>query len=151
MAKKIKDNIKVFMKVFTQGKKGFVFSLDIAIAVLVTILILAAAHRHMADAEKNSISDMQMVSVGSDVIAMLDYKDILQTLDQDLIQSRMNDLVPQNYHMLLKIVVDDGTVLFIGDSMPQEQFVGAGKRFFTIKGQDSIKNYGYVSYWIWVR
>ncbi|PIN86409.1 hypothetical protein COV19_04985 [Candidatus Woesearchaeota archaeon CG10_big_fil_rev_8_21_14_0_10_44_13] len=132
-------------------KKGFVFSLDIAIAVLVTLLIMAAAHRNIVNAEKNSLPNAQMAAVGSDIAALLDHKGVLQTLDEEKIESGMNDLMPQNYDMLLKVAVDDGTVLYAGDSVPAEQFVSSGKRFFTIKDQASIEHYGYASYWIWAR
>lgn len=131
-------------------KKGFVFSLDVAIGVLVVVLLMSAAHRHMTNAEANRISNIQMISVGSDIAAMLDYNEALQTLKESTIESEMNDLMPQNYDMLLKIVVDDGTILYIGDSIPGEQFVSTGKRFFTINGGSSTK-YAYVVYWVWTR
>lgn len=131
-------------------KKGFVFTLDIAIGVLVVILLMTAAHRHMVNAESNRVSNIQMISVGSDIVAMLDYNEVLQTLNEKNIESEMNDLMPQNYDMLLKIVVDDGTILYIGDSVPGEQFVGSGKRFFAINGGSSTK-YAYVVYWVWTR
>lgn len=133
------------------GKKAFVFTFDAAIAVLVVILVMTAAHRHMANAEANEISSMQMISAASDIAAMLDYNGVLQTLDDKKIESKMSDLMPQNYKMLLKIVVDDGTIIYAGDSVPGEQFVGSGKRFFTVKGKNSIKNHAYVSYWVWAR
>lgn len=133
------------------SKKAFVFSLDMAIAVLITVLLMTAAHRHMANAEANKVSNIQMISVGSDIAALLDYSGVLQTLNEKQIESEMNDLMPQNYKMLLKLIVDDGTVLYAGDSVPGEQFVGTGKRFFAIKDSDSIKNYAYVTYWVWTR
>lgn len=133
------------------SKKGFVLTLDITIAVFVFILLITAAHRHVANAEANRISNVQMVAAASDIVAMLDYGGALQTLDKKKIESAMNDLLPQNCMMLLKIVTDDGTVLYIGDSVPGEQFTASGKRFFTIKDKNTIKNYGYVSYWVWAR
>lgn len=138
------------LEIFT-GRKGFVFSLDMAIAVLITILMMTAAGRNMANAEKNSISNSQMAAVGSDIVAMLDYKGILQTMDEKAIESGMNDIMPQNYDMLLKITADDGTTVYAGDSVPAIQFVGSGKRFFTIKDETSIERYAYVSYWIWAK
>ena len=134
-----------------RGKKAFVFTLDIAIAVLITILVMAAAHRNMANSEANRLSSVQMMAYGSDVVALLDHNGVLQTIDQGDIESGMNDLLPQNYDMLLKITYDDGTVLYAGDSVPRQQFVGTGKRFFAIADEDSVKGYGNVIYWIWTR
>lgn len=139
------------LKPLCRARKGFVFSLDTAVAVLLTVLMMSAAHRYMADSEKNSISNAQMAAVGSDIAALLDYKGILQTLDEEKIESGMNDLMPQNYDMMLKIVTDDNTVLYAGDSVPGAQFVATGKRFFVIKDGDLIDNYAYVSYSIWAR
>lgn len=135
----------------TMMKRAFVFSLDMFIAVVVTILVMSAAHRHIINAEKNRISDVQMVSAGSDIVALLDSKGILQTLDEDRIESGMNELLPQNYKMFMKIAVDDGTIFYVGDSLPENQFAAAGKRFFAVKSGKSIKNYAFVTYWVWSR
>lgn len=134
-----------------KSKKSFVLSLDMFIAVIITILVMTAAHRHISKAEENSISDAQMMSAGSDIVALLDQRGVLQTLDVNDIESGMNDLLPQNYDMSLKIVVDDGTVLYAGNSTPEIQLSGTGKRFFTIKSSKSIKNNAYVVYWIWTK
>ncbi|MCX6707075.1 MAG: hypothetical protein NT001_02955 [Candidatus Woesearchaeota archaeon] len=133
------------------GKKSFVLSLDMFIAVIITILVMTAAQRNISKAEENSISNAQMISAGSDIAALLDHREVLQTLDENNIESRMNDLLPQNYDMSLKIVVDDGTVLYVSNSTPETQLSAAGKRFFTIKDGNSIKNNAYVIYQIWTR
>lgn len=133
----------------TTGKKAFIFSLDMFIAVVITILVMSAAHRHMINAEANRISDVQMVAAGSDIAALLDSKGILQTLDKDSIESGMNELLPQNYKMFMKIAVDDGTIFYVGDSLPENQFAATGKRFFAVKSGRSIRDYAYVTYWVW--
>ncbi|HLC98876.1 MAG TPA: hypothetical protein VJC00_02610 [Candidatus Nanoarchaeia archaeon] len=132
-------------------KKAFVFSLDILIAVFIVILVMTSANRHMLNAEIDSVPNMQMVTAGSDIVALLDHEGILQTLDDDLIESEMNDLLPQNLNMMMKIAADDGTVLYLGDSPPEGRFVGSGMRFFTIKSAGAVTGYAYAVYWVWAR
>ena len=102
------------------------------------------------DAEHNQISHLSLTAAGSDILAVLDHNQVLQTLDSRLIESEMNDLLSHNHDMMIKIVVDDGTVLYSGDSFPEEQFMATGIRYFTINDYGSIK-FAYASYSIWTK
>ncbi|MFC1755077.1 hypothetical protein ACFL96_17070 [Thermoproteota archaeon] len=132
------------------SRRAFVLSLDILIAVFVTLLVLTAAHMQIMNSEFRQLSHASLTAAGSDIVEMLSYSGALQTLDSNMIESEMKDLLPLNYEMMLKIVVVDGTTIYAGDSFPEEQFVATGIRYFAVPGSGSFR-YAYVSYKIWTK
>jgi hypothetical protein len=101
------------MEINKLTKKGVVFSLDAAIAVTVIIIILINSAYYFSTSSKESLSQLQPVRIGSDILAILDYTGELETaimtdpigstkLQQDLIDD-VEKYLPANYEMKLSI------------------------------------------------
>ena len=93
-------------------KKGVVFSLDAAIAVTVIIIILINSAYYFSTSSKESLSQLQPLRIGSDVLAILDYTGNLdEIIATDSIGSQFIDItklnmsyyLPANYEMKLSI------------------------------------------------
>lgn len=92
-------------------RKGIIFALDAALAVSVVIIILINSSYYFSTASKESMSQLQPVRIGSDVIALLDFggsfdyafeKDIEgNPLGDDIPQGNLNvsAYLPKNYAM----------------------------------------------------
>jgi len=125
------------------GNRGFVFSLDITIAVVIVILILLSANQYLNKGDDDSLARLQMVKIGGDIMAILDYQDILDGLNSGVIQSEKNNLLPVNYQMRIKI--DCGNVDTL-EEIPIKTNVGGGKRSFVVNGN----NFCTGRFWIWL-
>lgn len=92
----------------TIKKRGIIFALDAALAVTVVIIILINSSYYFSTSSKESLSQLQPVRIGSDVIALLDFGGNIQyAIQQDsdadpTIPSKnlnVTDYLPQNYAM----------------------------------------------------
>mgnify|MGYP001590419510 CR=1 FL=1 len=89
-------------------RKGIIFALDAALAVSVVIIILINSSYYFSTSSKESLSQLQPVRIGSDIMALLDFTDninyaILQDSEADIYipQSNLNvsAYLPKNYAM----------------------------------------------------
>ena len=90
-------------------RKGIIFALDAALAVTVVIIILINSSYYFSTSSKESLSQLQPVRIGSDVIALLDFGGNIEfaiqkdsEADIDTIPStnlNVSDYLPQNYAM----------------------------------------------------
>jgi len=161
------------------GNKGFVFSLDALIAIIVVIILLTTAYYYIAKSEENKLSNLQMAKIGSDILAVLDYKDMLKPSDLyqlQEIEDKVAELLPANYE--IRIEIDHGCVcddnmsncndfesttqckdnFLIGTlDLPNDRFIATGYRFFVRQSSvtfetvtyDDVFHYGRAKYWIW--
>lgn len=130
--------------------KGMIFTLDAIIAVLV-VSILMIASAHFAGKEESSLPDLQLSRIGYDIVALLDYSKTLDTLDAGIIKNEMNDLLPSNYNMKIKITTNYGVTREIGDAIPDNKFIATGKRAFVIVKEGKITDYGIAQFWVWLK
>lgn len=165
---------------FHYGNKGFVFLLDTAIAILLTFILLTTAYYYVIKSEESTLSNLQIARTGSDILAVLDYGDMLKPIAYQLqIKNKMNNLLPKNYDMKIEIDYDcvcssamshptcssfettqscQGS-FSIGNEPPNDRFVASGNRFFVRKSSvefeevtyDDVFNYGKARYWIWLK
>ena len=148
------DNMKHDTKSITnhrkriKNSKGFILSLDIAIAVFVVLLVLAAANQHMIKSETQRISNLQMIRAGSDILAVMDVQGTLASMDISTLERELSTLLPAQYEMTIKAESDNGVVLLVGGAVPDDRFVGTGKRFFVF-GQKGSTHYGRAEFTIW--
>src|SRR3989344_5173509 len=94
-------------------RKGIIFALDAALAVSVVIIILINSSYYFSTSSKESLSQLQPVRIGSDIIAVLDYQEKFDytfandlELHGDVIpESNLNVSVylPKNYAMYYTI------------------------------------------------
>ena len=95
-----------------------------------------------------STANIQMLRSGYDVITVLEYTDVLQTLDSDLIETELFNLLPVSYHMRLEVRNGANPIIIeTTTELPQDRFIGSGKRFFVTKQNEAVM----VRFWIWVR
>lgn len=128
------------------GHKGFVLSLDVAIAVIVVITILIAANQYVNRSD-DSLAKLQMIRTGSDIIAILDRENILDTLNSGKIKEEKDAMLPVNYDMRIKINCKDVDTL---EKVPSKDVVGSSERIFVTINQTDI-NYCTGRFWIWLR
>ncbi len=133
------------------SKKGFIFTLDSLIAVVVMIAILTASSGYMSKIENSGVN-IQVSRTGSDITALLENSGALENLSSSQIESSLNEILPNDYNMKLIIECTDTDLaetanVTIGSSLPEQKFVGAGRRFFVVK-TDEV-NYCIAKYWTW--
>lgn len=133
------------------NKKGFVFTLDSIIAIIVAFILIGASANYVSKSE-NSESSIQISRTGSDIIAMLAKTNSFDSFNSASIQNEVNEALPENYNLRINLECSDEDLnpsenIILGDSIPENKFVGAGKRFFIVENP-SI-NYCMVKYWVW--
>lgn len=131
------------------GNKAFIFALDAAIAVSVVAVILFVANYYATTADVNPISDLEMLKVGSDILAVMDNKGVLDSLDEDAIKTEMMGLLPVNYHMRLHIngTFSPNIMIETTNENPTKGFIGTGERIFVTQ---NLK-FGKARFWIWLK
>ncbi len=100
------------MKQRQSDKHGVVFSLDAAIAVTVLIIVLINSAYYLSTSSRESLSQLQPVRLGSDILAILEYTGDLNTvITTDAVGSSFIDesilnlgrYLPGNYEMQIAI------------------------------------------------
>lgn len=92
--------------------KGYVFTLDAAFAVIIVSALLFMSYDYSVTSYSSAAESIAMRRVASDIVAVLDYNDILDSLDESTIESELNRMLPPNLDMNMTIYVyDDPTNL----------------------------------------
>ncbi|MEA2036064.1 MAG: hypothetical protein U9O94_01040 [Nanoarchaeota archaeon] len=112
--------------------KGFVFTLDATLAVVILIPLLAFSAFYITKAGGESVSKLQTIRIGGDVLAVLDYDGTLDTLSVESIEIGLNRILPINYHMRINVKCENQGPIIVEttDVFPKNRFIGAGKRVF---------------------
>ena len=132
-----------------RGTKGFVFSLDAFVAVLVFAVVLLISGYYVTVLNQDRVPDLQMIKTGQDILAVLDYKGTLDTLDINQIENEVNNILPVNYHMRILITGNfpaSPLIMETTNENPTDSFVGTGKRVF-YNGQSSAV----AQFWVWLK
>ncbi len=85
------------------GKRGFIFTLDIAIAFTIFVLFLVLISYLFSRAPEDPAVDVQMQRVANDIITVMDKSNSLQTFDKSKIEDSLKSLAPPQYGMLLTV------------------------------------------------
>ena len=97
------------------GNKGIVFSLDAAIAVSVVIIVLINSSYYFSTSSKESLSQLQLVKIGNDVVTALDNSGALNNYSLYNLYTESSSLyinnselgiyryLPRNYEMSINI------------------------------------------------
>ena len=114
------------------GNKAFIFSLDVIIGSIIVASILVVSTFYITKAGEESISKLQTIRTGYDVLALLDYDGTLDTLSVEKIEVELNKLLTINHHMRIKAqcVGQNPIVVETTDIFPKDRFIGTGKRVF---------------------
>ncbi|MBL7100752.1 MAG: hypothetical protein ISS23_02235 [Nanoarchaeota archaeon] len=135
------------------NRKGFILALDAAIAITIVFIFIAISAYYVGKANEDPLTRLQMIRAGSDIIAILDYEDVFETLTQTEIADQISAILPPVYEMRLRV---NGT-------FPQEiltvettnetsgrQFVVSGERNLVLYNETG-NHYATVKYWMWLR
>lgn len=81
-------------------KKGFVLTLDVAISMAVAgVILLAMSQLKSTDA----FPELEAKRLATDIVAILDYRDVLDTYDKNKIEANLSQLLPANLNMSMII------------------------------------------------
>lgn len=61
------------------NRKGFILSLDAAIAVMIVFIFIAVSTFYIAKANEETLSRVQVVRAGSDIMNVLDRENVFET------------------------------------------------------------------------
>ncbi|MBI2140374.1 hypothetical protein HYU14_05600 [Candidatus Woesearchaeota archaeon] len=116
-------------------KKAFLFSIDALVAVIILFLLLTAAVYYAAKGSEDPLSQLHTIRIGSDILALLDHQGALGSLSVENISIELNSLLPVNHEMAVSIECGNKDPLAVetSESVPQNRFIGAGKRVFLAK------------------
>lgn len=130
------------------GNKAFIFSLDVIIGIMIVSSIFVASTFYIIKAGDESISKLQTIRTGYDVLALLDYQGTLDSLSVETIEIELNQLITINHHMRTKIkcVGQNPIVVETTNMFPKDQFIGTGKRIFVTNN-----NYCIADFSIWLK
>ncbi len=85
------------------NKRGFAFTLDVAIAFTVFVLFLALIGHLFSRAPEDPVASLQMQRVADDIVTVLDKSGSLATFNQNSIENDLITLAPQHYGMLIDV------------------------------------------------
>ena len=91
------------------GNRGIIFTLDAFIAVIVFVLLLGLSSYYIGLSQGLRDVDLQTIRTGSDILALLDHKNILQTMNVDLIEINRDNVLPDLYDMKIKADCKDSS------------------------------------------
>ncbi len=86
-------------------KKGYVFTLDAAFAVIIVGVLLLMVYSYPITSYSSGADAIAIRRTASDIVAVLDYNDVLDTLDKSTIESELNPLLPPNLNMSMVLHV----------------------------------------------
>ena len=129
-----------------KDRKGFVITIDLTIAVLVVFTIVVFSTYKVSQASYDTSGKVLMNKVGNDILSVLHNKDVLASLNKNSIESKMNDLVPVNYDMQIKVECSNKTIETSLEP-PTDRFIGSGTRIISSDNLD----YCTTRYWVWLK
>lgn len=126
-------------------KKGFIYTYDALIAGIILTIILFTSTYYISIATADKLSKVQTTNVASDTIRILIQSDALKNLDETEIQKLLESIIPDNYKMNIEITRKSGTILFFGQSIPDNVFISSGKVYSVTNTNEPLK----IDYKIW--
>ena len=113
------------------GKKGFILTLDIAFGAVIALLAISVSLFFVTRGSATTLGEHQLARVGSDVMNVLDGQKVFDTLDHDYIETRMQQIMPIQADMLIRIegnfTQGNGTIE-VGGTLPYDKSVISGIR-----------------------
>ncbi len=138
-------------------RKGVIFTMDAIMAIIIVFMVIVAVRSQMQGVDMAYWDNLYAQKLADDVIASLDYKGVLDTLDEASIQGNLSGILPPNYDMWLQIksyTYGDGfnlnETIDIGSDPEEEDSVISGRSVF-VSGDDEIERYNLLKFKIWSR
>jgi len=132
------------------GKKGFVFTLDVMVGMIVVFMVILISLFFVSRGSEAGLSEQYLLRVGSDILTVMDEQEVFDSLDHLTIEDEMNELLPGNYGMLIRLQGDfdagNGTIE-VGGEMPEQRLIVSGQRVALINDDTYLK----ITYFVWAR
>lgn len=128
------------------GSKGFIFTLDMLAASIIVAITLVVATFYASQASEYKLSQLNMITTGSDILARLDNSGTLQTLNASRIGNETQTLLPEAYGIRIQIISQSHPSLDTGAEIPTGTFIASGKRYFYAQ-----ESYNVARFYIWLK
>ena len=132
------------------AKKGFIFTLDITFGIIIVFLLVIAGMFFVSQASPKNLSEYQMLRTGSNIVSVMDKQGLFAQPDYQVLQSHLDELVPGNYQMLLRLqgnfTTGNGT-MEIGSEIPPKVSLISGQRVSVTDNWQYLR----ITYFIWGR
>lgn len=135
---------------FMSSKKGFIFTLDVALGIIISLMVIAVSVYFMTRGSESSLPQYQLLTTGSDIITVLDKQNVFDALNPSTIENQMGILLPSRYGMLIRIqgnFSQSGGIIEAGDEIPLRVNTLTGRRIALIDPDTYIK----ITYFMWVK
>ena len=130
-------------------KKGFIFTLDLLLGVIIIFVLVGISAFFVTRGSESDLVEYQSLVLGSDIIDILDRQKTFDSLDHTTIETAMEDILPANYEMLIRIEGDfdpaNGTIE-VGGNLPQDRRIIFGRKVLLTENNIYLK----VTYALWV-
>lgn len=136
------------MKSKSMNKKGFAFSLDLIAGIVIVFIVLIFASFLLHRGSEFDLSQHNLILVGSDLVTVMDNQEIFDTLDHDYIEEKMQEILPGNYQMLLRVEGNFSTsngLVEVGSNLPEDRNVFSGRKVALTNESVYLK----ITYFIW--
>jgi hypothetical protein len=131
--------------------KGYALSIDVTFGAFLSIFLIIVATSFMLSSYSSGIGDVWMKRVGSDAVALLDYNNTLDSLNENQIRSGIKHLLPPNLIMGVNITVFDENQLTLQeiniDYVTDINRLGGKYCFMTFKGSRA-EGFAVADYWV---
>lgn len=133
-----------------RSKKGFIFTLDIILGMIIVFIIILSTLFFISRSVESSLEKYQLLILGSDIVNVLDQQKKFDSLDDTVIETEMEELLPPNYEMLIRLEgnfsIGNGT-LEIGGNLPSEENLLFGRNILITENNTFLE----VTYVLWLR
>ncbi len=146
-----KLNSKSDKSIASSNKKAFIFSLEMTFAVFLVTTILLVASYYSSKQTDDPFAKLQVLRLGEDIIAVMDYSNTLTTFNTQAIHTQLDQLLPVNYQMKITIngtFSENGGYIETNQSLPTDRFIIAGNRIIV---KSDASSFGVVKYYMWLR
>ena len=69
------------------------------LAILLVFGVLAVSMTYLSKSKINPVEELQMIKISQDIMAILEYDETLDTLDEGQINQSLSELLPKRYGM----------------------------------------------------
>src|SRR3989344_1171538 len=132
---------KQYFNFSLKNKRGFIFTMDVAIALVIVFIILTAAATFVTRSNKDPFPNLQLLKYGADVSRILDYQELLKSPSEIAISNKIQATVPTYYSIEL-IGSGSGSCSFYAGEAPQStKSITSGKYYFNSENDTCTLTY----------
>ena len=131
---------------FRKNKKAIIFTLDIAVALIVVFTLLLTASFFITRNAQDPYPTLQLIRTGSDIVRLMEYKGLFDSIDEQQISDYLNDTLPSRFEMKIEGSSSPACEFEVGNDPAADKTVLSAKEFFTTNGE-----YCSLRYKIWLK